>query len=139
MKSTLKLPAPGTIPAVVAPSQETYEDKLATETIQTERKHDDLETELARLRKDNDNLQSELQLARGNETAAKSKLERELTAHKTEVATLKAQLEAASSGAGAESSVLLYVLVALIMVLLGVIGSLMTGGSGAVGNVEHAD
>ena len=120
MKSTLKLPEPGTV--LAAPVQETFADKLAVEAMQTEHERDDMRSELALMRKENDNLRSELEVARRAEVVAKATLEKELTAQKTEVARLKSALQAAS-GSDEGGGALLYFLIALVIVLLGLLGN----------------
>lgn len=122
MKSTLKLPEPGTV--LAAPVQETFADKLAVEAMQTEHERDDMRSELALMRKENDNLRSELEAARRAEVVAKATLEKELTAQKTEVARLKSALQAAA-GSDEGGGALLYFLVALVIVLLGLLGNFM--------------
>ena len=123
MKSTLKLPEPGTVQAV--PVQETFADKLAVEAMQTEHERDDMKSELAIMRKENENLRSELKEAQRAEVVTKSALEKELMAQKKEVARLTAQLQARSGGGDEGGGPVLYVLVALVLVLLGVVGNLV--------------
>lgn len=131
MKSTLKLPEPGTAPP--APAEETFADRLAVEAMQTEQQRDDLRSELALMRKENDNLRAELEAAQSAAVVAKGTLEKELTAQKTEVARLKTQLEEAGAGSDAGGGALLYFLIALVVVLLGLVGNLMLTADSAAG------
>jgi hypothetical protein len=127
MKSTLVLPAPGSAPA--APTQETYADKLAVEAMEAENERDTMADELATARKESANLRSELDALRSGGSAdvvAKAKLEKELTATKTELARLQAQLASGAGGGGdGGGGTVMYFLIALVVLLLGVVGSLM--------------
>lgn len=124
MKSTIKLPAPGAAPAS-PPQQETFADQLAVEAAEAETERDGMKSDLALMRKENDNLRSELKEAQRAEVVARANLEKELVAHKTEVARLQAQIQASGGGVDADGGALLYLLIALVVLLLGVIGYLV--------------